>query len=360
MSAKKRQDGRYQKKVRISRPTEPPRYKYIYGATIREVEQKKAELMAQVAAGLDLENDPTVSFAIDRWLAERELHVRPQTLINYTRCLKHVRAAMGGMRVRDVTVSDARMFYADLVKKAPVQAGRAVRFMTSVFADEIDRGTIAKNPFKAVRLKKRETPAKRTLTPEELEKIDRAPLSLRGRALISVLRYTGMRRGEATALTIDDIDFEHNAIHITKTVNDLGSINPPKTKAGVRIVPMPPQLADDLRAYIYTQHTGEGYLFPSIHGTPICSCTFEKRWREIERQIFGDDVPDDFTAHIFRHTYAHDLVTHNVPLTTAMLLLGHDSIKTTMGVYAHFGYKDVDTSAVINIYSRVSDRASSN
>ena len=360
MSAKKRQDGRYQKKVRISRPTEPPRYKYIYGSTIREVEQKKAELMAQVAAGIDLENDPTVSFAIDRWLAEREIHVRPQTLLNYRNSLKHIKDAIGDTRVRDVTVSDARRIYAKMVKDIPVQAGRAVRFAASVFADEIDRGTIAKNPFKAVRLKKREAPTKRALTPEELDKIDRAPLSPFCRALVSLLRYTGMRRGEAIALTVDDIDFERNEIHITKTVTTLGTINPPKTKAGVRTVPMPPQLAEDLRAYIYTQHSGTGYLFTTVHKTPISSGTFEGRWRVIAQQIFGDDVPEDFTAHIFRHTYAHDLVTHNVPLTTAMLLLGHDSIKTTMGVYAHFGYKDADTSAVLEIYKRVSDRASSN
>lgn len=360
MPPKKRQDGRYQRKVRISRPNEPPRYKYIYGSTIREVEQKKAELMAQIAAGLDLENDPTVSFAIDRWLNERELHVRPQTLLNYRRCLNHAKAALGDVRVRDVTVSDARRFYAGLVKDMPVQAGRAVRFMSSVFADEIDRGTVAKNPFKAVRLKKRETPAKRALTPEELDKIDKAPLSPYCRALVSLLRYTGMRRGEAVALTVDDIDFEHNTININKTVTTIGTINPPKTKAGVRTVPMPPPLAEDLRAFIYTQHSGEGYLFTTVHKTPISSGTFEARWRVIEQQIFGDDVPDDFTAHIFRHTFAHDLVAHGVPLTTAMLILGHDSIKTTMGVYAHFGYKDADTSAVMNIYSRVSDRASSN
>lgn len=359
MSAKKRQDGRYQKKVRISRPSEPPRYKYIYGSTLREVEQKKAELMAQVAAGLDLESDPTVRFAIDRWLSEREPHVRPQTIRNYRTCLSHVIEAMGAAKVRDVTVSDARRLYSSMVSENPVQAGRAVRFMASVFADEIDRGVVAKNPFKAVRLKKMEQPPKRALTKEELRKIDEADLPPRFRALISLYRYTGMRRNEALALTIDDIDFEHGSIHITKTLNTLGTINEPKTKAGRREVPMPDQLADDLYIYISEQHPGSGYLFQSASGGVVPSSTFEYQWKCIAKRIFGDDVPPDFSPHIFRHTYAHDLVAHNVPLTTAMLILGHDNIKTTMGVYAHFGYKDADTEAITSIYNkRASIRAS--
>ena len=359
MPTKKRQDGRYQKKVRISRPGEPARYKYIYASTLREAERKKAELTAQVEAGFDLENNPTVAFSINRWLADREPHVRPQTLQNYRICLSHITDKIGKKKLRDVTVSDARRIYADMVSEHPVQASRAIRFMASVCTDEVDRGVISKNPFKAVRLRKSEPAQKRPLSDDEIRLIEQADLSPRNRALVSLYRYTGMRRNEALALTIDDIDFARHTIRINKTVTTIRTVNSPKTKAGTRIVPMPSQLEQDLHIYINTQHTGEGYLFPSMTGEFITSGTFEKRWAHIKKAVFGDSPPDDFTPHIFRHTYAHDLVANNIPLTTAMLLLGHDNIKTTMGVYAHFGYKDADTDAVVDIYNkRASNRAS--
>ena len=43
----------------------------------------------------------------------------------------------------------------------------------------------------------------------------------------------------------------------------------------------------------------------------------------------------NFSAHIFRHTFASNLVSAGVDARTAMDLLGHSSIETTMNIYVH-------------------------
>ena len=349
MSIKKRQDGRYQKKVNIARKGEPTRYKYIYGTTIREVETKKQELLAQVNQGIDLENNPTVNHAIDRWLEDREARVRPQTLDNYRRALRLVRDRMGGRLVRDVTLTDARRLYRDLAKDTPVQAARVVKFMTSVFRDEVNRGIIIRNPWATVNTAKHDPPVKRILTDAELEAIEKAPLDRRERAIISTLRFTGVRKGELFGLHVDDVDLVLGELHIRRTTTTRRTVNDPKTKAGKRTIPMPKRLCDDLGAYL-EQHTGEGILFPNCHGGYAIDSAVYKPWWAIARKIFNGHPPDDFTPHLFRHSYAHDLVANNVPVLTAMLVLGHDDMKTTLRTYSHFGYKEADTDSVLHAF----------
>lgn len=349
MSIKKRQDGRYQKKVNIARKGERPQYKYIYGTTIREVEAKKQELLTQVNQGIDLESNPTVDHAIDRWLEDREARVRPQTYDNYRRALRLVRDRMGKRLVRDVTITDARRLYRDLAKDTPVQAARVVKFMTSVFKDEVNRGIIIRNPWATVNTVKLDPPAKRVLTDAELEAIEKAPLNRRERAIISTLRYTGIRQGELFGLHVDDVDLVRGELHIRRTTNTRRTVNEPKTKAGKRTVPMPKRLCEDLAAYL-EQHTGEGILFPNCHGNYAIDSAVYKPWRMMARKIFGGDYPEDFTPHLFRHSYAHDLVANNVPVLTAMVVLGHDDMKTTLRTYAHFGYKEADTDSILHVF----------
>ena len=54
--------------------------------------------------------------------------------------------------------------------------------------------------------------------------------------------YCGLRRGELLALDWSDVDFENKVIHVTKSVifnKNQPIIKGPKSKAGIRDVPIP-------------------------------------------------------------------------------------------------------------------------
>ena len=344
-------------KVRISRPGEPRRYKAVYGSTLREAQEKKRKLEAEIAAGIDAEANPTVSAIVQEWLAVKAIDTRPQTLTAYDCAMKHITAAIGDRLARSIDVTAARKVISDIAESvSPYQANRCRKLTSAAWKDGILRSVLSNNPWEKVPIIPLQQPKKRALTEEELSLIDRADLLPRDRALISILRYTGVRISEAMALTVQDLDLDAMTLSVNKSLYN-SVPGPTKTRAGVRRVPMPQVLVDVLRNYLDHYHDDRtDILFPSRVGTYLNNSSRNKRWKAISHRIFGDAVPSDFTPHIFRHTYASTLVKNHIPPTTAQLLLGHDSLQTTLKTYTHFGYQDIDTDAVRKVFS--SDRSS--
>ena len=116
---------------------------------------------------------------------------------------------------------------------------------------------IHRNPVYNV-LREIETPQtkeKEALTVEEqsrfFEYIDGHRFFDRYKPMFTIAFGTGLRVGELTALTWDDIDFENETINIDKTLhktkfltenNNRYLINTPKTKNAIRKVPMLPEV----------------------------------------------------------------------------------------------------------------------
>ncbi len=348
---KKRNDGRYELKVRISKPGEPRKYKAVYGTTLREAQARAKALETEVLEMLDHDQNPTTEELIGYWLTMRERVNRPQTVRNYRYAAKHIINRVGGKMARAVTVDMARKTIDNISDlHSPYTAGRARKIASMVWKDAIARSVVLTNPWEAVPVPKHKAADKRFLSEEELKKLSDAELVPQDRALVDILRYTGLRVGEATALQVKDIDLSARAVNVSKTNVD-GEIYPTKTKAGERKVPMPNVLTERTDAYIkeYTDGRPDTYLF-AINGRPWGKSTIRRHFLSIGKQAFGDDAPADFTPHIFRHTYTHELVANNIPPLTAQVILGHSSYQITLGVYAHFGWHDIDMSDIIRVF----------
>ena len=153
-----------------------------------------------------------------------------------------------------------------------------------------------------------------------------------------LLASTGMRRGEALALQWKDIGDDE--IRISKQVSyetGVPVVAEPKTDAGIRTVPILPDLAQFLKTECpkipkqdKTAALGN-YLF---HGEdpskPLQLSTFRRRWKHYCKE---HDL--DLTPHVLRHSYATMLFEAGVDVYTAQKLLGHANIETTMAVYTH-------------------------
>ena len=71
---------------------------------------------------------------------------------------------------------------------------------------------------------------------------------------LQVLFYSGMRFGELLALTLEDLDFTRNIIHVTKSLQHTSKrdiVTPPKTETGIRKISMPAAIMKEV--YAYTQ-----------------------------------------------------------------------------------------------------------
>lgn len=72
------------------------------------------------------------------------------------------------------------------------------------------------------------------------------------RVAFLTLYYTGVRIGELTALTLEDIDFKEHTLTINKTLHVIDGeqvVTPPKTEKSNRTITLPPFLVDELKAY---------------------------------------------------------------------------------------------------------------
>lgn len=118
------------------------------------------------------------------------------------------------------------------------------------------------NPFALVRRLKETKRTAKTLTLEQLRRIERGFVDPQWRRMFRVALLTGMREGELFALEVNDLDFNSGTIRINKS-HEKG-----RTKTGAaRIIPMHSAIESDLLAARREAQQRDGaLLFPNEEG----------------------------------------------------------------------------------------------
>lgn len=150
---------------------------------------------------------------------------------------------------------------------------------------------------------KQQIPAKRTLTAAERELIVKADFNSFERCFVYLLLYTGLRKSEALALDISDIDLDHKKINVCKTLITSRKVEEclqdyTKTKAGKRQVPIPAPLLPFLKDYM----TGRtGILFPSRTGGYIGNGSMCNHWSNVLKKfqaVSKAPLAEDISAYL--------------------------------------------------------------
>lgn len=163
------------------------------------------------------------------------------------------------------------------------------------------------------------------------------------------LAGTGMRWGEATALTWGDIDRDahprHALVHIDKawqkTEGGPMVLGPPKSEAGERTISVPHSLVTEIGA----PRRGDALVFPNGAGKPLWSGSFWPRVWSPAVAAANDDarckeagltpIGKTPTIHDLRHCHASWLIHRGRPLPYIQARLGHEKITTTVDTYGH-------------------------
>ena len=136
-------------------------------------------------------------------------------------------------------------------------------------------------------------------------------------AIASLLFGTGMRLGEALAVTVDDIDAARGVITVRHT----------KTRRP-RVVRLTPELLRRLRDYWRATRPTRPLLFPGTDPTRhLDSSAVQKVFKRVATEVgLGKRV----TPHVLRHTYATHMLEAGVDIHTVQLLLGHATLYMTL------------------------------
>ncbi|VSD11535.1 site-specific recombinase, phage integrase family [Streptococcus pneumoniae] len=161
--------------------------------------------------------------------------------------------------------------------------------------------------------------------------------------LFTVLFFTGLRLGEALALTWQDIDFTSNTIHVTKSTyvnKGISHISTTKTKAGTRRIIINKKLSQELetwqkkQAKQLQQFSNDITTLQIFQNSPIIITknAIEKQYKKI---LERDNTLKKIRIHDFRHSHASLLINNGEDYLVVKERLGHASITTTIDTYSH-------------------------
>jgi integrase len=153
--------------------------------------------------------------------------------------------------------------------------------------------------------------------------------------LIRTAVFTGLRLGELLGLQWQDIDFENSVLHVRRQWTRMRELAPPKTKKGVRRVPLSADMVALLRRHRVASERSQDndFVFASRNGGPLSHRNVQRRGFEPARDLAG--LPDQVTFHDLRHAFASIAASRGVQIHVLSEVMGHSNIGVTQQVYVH-------------------------
>ena len=338
----------------------------LYALAVQEREDETGELLAKKLAGeaeatkkRDATKGETCEKYFDRFLAHRSETGK----VRRARDLQSawdvwISPKLGARPIAGVTrddVEDVRDALDAAVAQRKREGGRAglsgarARNVWSVLTSMMKEACTSKrrdlrvredNPCSSVQPPDRtDTKAKTFIYPTEFLKLAACTeVPLAWRELYTVACYLYLRPGELRALVWNDIDFEAGVVHVTKAFDeDSQSVKPPKTRNGVRDVPIPATLVPLLKAMHDRAESDAASVVPLMqeHNENLRAVAIRKHFvmAEVHRarltEVSATTMQINFRS--WRDTGITWLALAGVDVAKMQRRAGHDSISTTLG-----------------------------
>lgn len=309
------------------------------------------------------ENNYTFTQVKDMWIKQYKPTVRESTYLRVKFLFdKNISTFFGNKKIQSYSIA----YCQEAINKWKEQYStyKALKCYTSAVFDYAKKMNLIKeNPMKEVTFSKGERKQKKTklkyFEKEELQDFleycqkDKFPITY---PLFRVLAFTGIRKGEALALTWDDVDFFNKTLEINKTVtrnlDNKFIATPPKTNTSIRKISLDDETLNILKTWktqqkryllAYGQHikTKKQIIFSSKNNNYMDIT----RPNIILSRICKKYNFNDITIHGFRHTHCSLLFEAGLSIKEVQERLGHSDIHTTMNIYTHVTKKQKERSA---------------
>ncbi|MEQ6856091.1 site-specific integrase [Lysinibacillus capsici] len=326
--------------------------------TKKEAELELARIKLEIEKGtFRKERAETYQEVYDLWVKHYENTVEESTFVKTTGIFKnHILPAMGNYKIEKINIDVCQRHVDEWAKK--LKKFRTVKaYAAKVLDFAIKRGYLQTNPFSHVDMplaaKKKsiladEEESENFYTREQLvdflaclEKED----NYKAFALFRLLAFSGMRKGEALALTWNDVDFKTNEIRINKAISrgKNNQLYVKSTKTGVsRIIKMDEKTMSILNEWRKKQK--KEYLTLGFNTTKSKQLVFSNEQNEFLQptktrkwilHVQKKYNLSTITTHGLRHTHCSLLFEAGASLKEVQDRLGHSDIQTTMNIYTH-------------------------
>jgi integrase len=325
-----------------------------------EARSWRVDALAALKAGtLSADRGPTVGEAATVFIAGIEdgsittrsgSRYKPGTVGGYRRDLIGRVVPAFGARLAQITLPDVQRWADTLASTglAPSTVRNVINSMRALYAWALPRGLARINPTRGLRLLTGEQSRERIATPEEADALI-AALPARLQASLGLAVWGGLRLGELLELDWSAVDLEGRTLRVVRSWDhNAHRFVEPKSKAGMRTVPIVERLAILLADHRVLQNQAGGLLFPGedpdapMHPTSLRE-RIGKAWRKVGLQPLG--------FHEARHTAASLFIAAGLNAKTVSTYLGHSSITITLDRYGHlFPGSEIEARQVLDAY----------
>lgn len=326
--------------------------------TQKEAELALARIKLDVANGTyHQERAETYQEVYELWLQYYEQNVAESTFVKTTRIFKnHILPKMGAYKIEKINVDVCQKHVYEWAGK--LKKFRTVKSYAALVLDfAIKRGYLQSNPFALVDMptnasKKAiinsEEKAENFYTREQLIEFLSClekESNYKAYAFFRLLAFSGIRKGEAFALTWNDLTFSTNEIRINKALSrgKNNRLYVKATKTGdSRTIKMDENTMAVLKEWKKNQKQDYlmlGYntmqpnqLVFSNEKNEFLQPTKSRKWiLHVQKKYNLDTI----TTHGLRHTHCSLLFEAGASLKEVQDRLGHSDVQTTMNIYAH-------------------------
>ena len=359
---KKQASGLYRTKVKIGVDANGKDInKWISGKTKRELEEARREVEERYIYHTASQEDQLFgAYAVQWFNVRKRPGLSPSQLESYRTALnRHILPKFSEHNLRSVTPVMLQEFLNTFEGCSATKITMIISTLRGIFGAAFDDRIVMFDP--TLHLKKpvpKDGTEKRALTLEERERVENVCESYPDGLYLALLYYLGVRPGEARGLQWGDVDWDAHTIHVQRDVDykDKANVGKLKTKSSDRLIPMPSKLES-----LLWPHRGLPAAFivsASVSGGALSKSTAERMWIRLmsacdmvveETVSFVVEEGKDnrnardprfkckplITPHTMRHNYATMCWENEIDVYSAMRLLGHSSIKTTMDIYTH-------------------------
>ncbi|WP_233513890.1 tyrosine-type recombinase/integrase [Micromonospora craterilacus] len=318
-----------------------------------------------------------------QWLATRSVEARTtERTVSLLRA--HVLPKWGDWPLGKVDFMSVQEWVTGLGRDlAPATVGKCYQLLSMILRTAVQARLIAVNPAEGVKLPRDRSRDVKPITISRKDFFGKLLPAVppRHRAIVCAAAGAGLRWGECAGLTWSSVDLDRASLRVVQVAEETHGgivLRPyPKSRAGVRTVPLPGFLVDALRQLHAAADNPDPrtLVFRDRVGRPLRRSNFRRRvWLPslVRAGLLGQVVnagphryravwPDregvewsaEFTTereavacvaakavsgmrfHDLRHAYATWLVTDGVPINLVQRVMGHEQASTTLDRYTH-------------------------
>ncbi len=352
-------DGQWHGRITVGvRENGKPDRRHVRGRSEREVRQKAREI--EKARDDGHLGKPGQSWTVEQWLTHwvdniASAAVRPSTLASYRFAVnKHLIPRIGAHRLDRLEPEHLEKVYVRMMEagRAPATAHQAHRTVRTALNEAVRRGHLRSNPAVLAKPPRLTDWEVEPLTLDEIRQLLTTANRHRNRARWAIALALGLRQGEALALQWPDVDLEAGRMVVRRTLqrprwahgcdgtcgrrpgncpqrrNQNALTSETKSRAGRRVIGLPPQLVELLRDHQAEQEREREaagqlwqdgpWIFTTETGQVIHGRTDNKHWKDLLREAGVRAV----RLHDARHTAATVLLLLGVSERTVMGLMG--------------------------------------